>query len=308
MKVEELVSKRILISPLNWGFGHVSRCIPLISKLLKQNNLIYIACDNQQKDIFQFYFSDSLITYLSHEGYPFQFSGNGNFSWDLLLSLRKLANRSRLELKEVEQLVVRYGIDVVISDHRYAFRSKKCTSIFMTHQLNLPIRWFQFPFNYHHKHQIKKYDFIWLVDDESKNLAGKLSQIKNQKNAVYIGGLSRFQLYEKSKEKTDLVLIVSGPKEYWKSLFELFRIKLISGEITKILGPKEIYNEINRLKLSQKFISSENWKEADKELLNAKKIFGYIGYTTVMDVEELTCESFLIPCPGQLEQIYLSTK
>ncbi|NBX80882.1 MAG: hypothetical protein EBQ94_10990, partial [Flavobacteriales bacterium] len=94
MKVEELVSKRILISPLNWGFGHVSRCIPLISKLLKQNNSIYIACDNQQKDIFQFYFSDSLITYLSHEGYPFQFSGNGNFSWDLLLSLRKLANRS----------------------------------------------------------------------------------------------------------------------------------------------------------------------------------------------------------------------
>jgi hypothetical protein len=308
MKVEEIVEKRILISPLNWGFGHVSRCIPLISKLLMQKNNIYIACDNQQKDIFQFYFSDSLITYLFNEGYPFQFSGNGNFSWDVFLSLRKLAHRSRLELKEVEQFVAKYRIDIVISDHRYAFRSKKCTSIFMTHQLNLPIRWFQFPFNYHHKNQIKKYDFIWLVDDESKNLAGKLSRIKNQKNATYIGALSRFQLYENLVKKTDSVLIVSGPKEYWKSLFELFNKELVSGDINKIIGPKEAQQFLVNSKNFSVFISSENWKEVDKILLNAKKIYGYIGYTTVMDVEELGCESRLVPCPGQLEQIYLATK
>ena len=308
MNVEEIVEKRILISPLNWGFGHVSRCIPLISKLLKQKNTIYIACDNQQKEIFQFYFTDSLVTYLSHKGYPFQFSGKGNFAKDLFFSLRLLKIRSRLELSEVERMVLSNQIDLIIADHRYTFRSEKSTSIFMTHQLNLPISWFQFPFNFYHKKQINKFDFIWLVDDETKNLAGKLSINKNLKNTTFIGTLSRFQLYEKSEEKTDSVLIVSGPKEYWESLFELFKKELISGEINKIIGPKESSKFLIDSKNLSAFISSENWIESDKILLNAKKIYGYIGYTTVMDVEELGCESCLVPCPGQLEQIYLATK
>jgi hypothetical protein len=308
MKVEEVRNLRVLISPLNWGFGHVSRCIPLISQLLDQGNILFIACNEPQKQIFLNYFNETSVKFIQHEGYPFQFSGNGNFAKDLFFSLRLLKIRSRSELSEVEQMVHSNQIDLIIADHRYTFRSEKCTSIFMTHQLNLPIRWFQFPFNFYHKTQISKFDFIWLVDNEKKRLSGKLAVIKNQKNAYYIGIRSRFKLYQKLDEKVDTVLIISGPKEYWSALFEIFRNELISGEINKILGPKEIYNEIKQLKLSQEYISSENWREADKVLLNSKKIYGYIGYTTVMDVEELGCASKLLPCPGQLEQIYLSTK
>lgn len=308
MKVEEVRNLRVLISPLNWGFGHVSRCIPLISQLLEQGNILFIACNVPQKQIFLDYFNETSVKFIQHEGYPFQFSGKGNFAKDLFFSLRLLKIRSRLELSEVKQMVLSNQIDLIIADHRYTFRNEKCTSIFMTHQLNLPISWFQFPFNFYHKKQINKFDFIWLVDDEIKNLAGKLSINKKLINTLFIGTLSRFQLYEKSEEKTDSVLIVSGPKEYWESLFELFKKELISGEINKIIGPKESSKFLIDSKNLSAFISSENWIESDKILLNAKKIYGYIGYTTVMDVEELGCDSCLVPCPGQLEQIYLATK
>ncbi len=56
MLPSEVFSKNVLISPLNWGMGHVARCIPLISKLLEQSNLIYIACNESQREIFEFYF------------------------------------------------------------------------------------------------------------------------------------------------------------------------------------------------------------------------------------------------------------
>jgi hypothetical protein len=32
-KVNQSVLKRILVAPLNWGLGHVTRCIPLIHHL-----------------------------------------------------------------------------------------------------------------------------------------------------------------------------------------------------------------------------------------------------------------------------------
>jgi hypothetical protein len=58
-------------------------------------------------------------------------------------------------------------------------------------------------------------------------------------------------------------------------------------------------------KLTQKFHVSDDWIKTDKLLLSTKKIYSYIGYTTLMDIEILSCESYLIASPGQLEQEYL---
>jgi len=300
----EIHSKNVLLSPLNWGFGHVSRCIPLINHLLENSNSIFIACNTAQKSVFIQYFGQK-VKFIKHEGYPFHFSGKGNYSFDLLMSLRKHINRSREELKEVEDYVQKFSIDLVISDHRYTFRNENCYSIFMTHQLNLPISCFQFPFKLYHKKQIKKFDSIWIVDKQGNALAGKLSEIKQYSNANYIGFLSRFMLYPKKEIKNGSILIISGPKEYWANLFHAFSNKLELNEIQTIVGPKEVQQLINNEKLKQKFYSSDNWIETDKLLLRAKKIYGYIGYTTLMDVEILNCDSYLIASPGQLEQEYL---
>jgi hypothetical protein len=302
----EIQSKNVLISPLNWGFGHVSRCIPLIYKLLENGNSIFIACDTAQKNVLVQYFGQK-VKFIEHQGYPFQFSGKGNYTYDLFFSLGKLLKRSKQELKEVESYVQELKIDIIISDHRYTFRSEKIYSIFMTHQLNLPISWFQFPFKLYHKKQIRKFDSIWIVDKAKNSLAGKLSVNKHFPNSSNIGWLSRFMLYPKNDLKSGSVLIISGPKEYWSNLFNMFSRELESNEIQTIVGSSEIQELIQSKKLKQNFHASNDWIETDKLLLNTKKIYGYIGYTTLMDCKVLECEAKLIASPGQLEQEYLET-
>jgi hypothetical protein len=302
----EIQSKNVLLSPLNWGFGHVSRCLPLIYKLLENGNSVFIACDTKQKNVFVQYFGLK-VKFIEHEGYPFQFSGKGNYTNDLFFSLGKLLKRAKLELKEVEFYVQELKIDIVISDHRYTFRSEKIYSIFLTHQLNLPINWFQFPFKLYHKKQIKKFDSIWIVDKQENSLAGKLSANKLFPSSSYIGWLSRFMVNPRNDIKSGSVLIISGPKEYWSNLFHAFSKELESNEIQTIVGSSEIQDLINSKKLNQNFHASDNWMETDKLLLRTKKIYGYIGYTTLMDVEILNCDSHLIASPGQLEQEYLET-
>lgn len=304
MLPSEIQSKKILISPLNWGFGHVSRCIALIYELIKNDNTIFIACDSAQKNVFIQYF-DGKVSFVEHRGYPFQFSGKGNYTKDLLFSIRQLINRSVKELREVDAFVKELNVDIIISDHRYTFRNKKYTSIFMTHQLRLPLVWFQFPLSFYHKKQIEKFNIIWVIDHMENTLAGDLSNNRNFLNAKYIGLLSRFQFYTKVEIKSGSALIISGPKEYWPYLFLAFSKELASNEIQTIIGANEVSKLILAKKLKQHFCASDNWIDTDILLLTTKKIYGYIGYTTLMDIEILNCESHLIASPGQLEQEYL---
>jgi spore coat polysaccharide biosynthesis predicted glycosyltransferase SpsG len=39
-------NKKVLIAPLDWGLGHTTRCIPIISDLLK-NNIEVIFCGEE---------------------------------------------------------------------------------------------------------------------------------------------------------------------------------------------------------------------------------------------------------------------
>ena len=72
MNLSDVREKKILISCLNWGMGHVSRCIGLIQKLEKQGNTCVVAGNEAQLAVFKTYFP--LIETINHEGYPFNFS------------------------------------------------------------------------------------------------------------------------------------------------------------------------------------------------------------------------------------------
>ena len=306
MKPNEISNKRILISPLNWGYGHVSRCIPLVENLIKQNNDIFIACDQKQKVIFDIYFFGK-FTFIEHKGYPFDFNGKGLFFFDLLKKSNQLYRRYIKELKDVKEYQKIYSLDLIISDHRYGLRLDSCTSIFLTHQLHLPLPWYGWFFQWFHKIIIGKFDFQWIVDDYKTRLAGELSSKKGYENAKYIGALSRFSLYSLTSEFLYKgVLIISGPEAYASSLLEGFRWQIEAGDIDLILGPINNLNIIKEKGYKHLFRTSESWVETDQILLKTKKVYGYFGYTTLMDVKFLNCQYQLIPCKGQLEQMYLS--
>lgn len=298
MHPNEIRGKRILISVLNWGMGHVARSIGLVHQLIEQDNLIFIACSEHQKIIFEAYFNQ--VEYLEHADYPFVFEGKGNFAWDISKRLASLQKRMTDERKEVELMVNKYDIDLVLSDHRYGFRSRGVTSIFITHQFNLPLKWHQKTMQVLHKKLMRQFDLIWIMDDKNSRLAGKLSMSQSEQKAIYIGHYTRFSMYkDEQTEKKYSVLIASGPDIYAQQLIDQV-VKEVDGESLIIICNPELRvpEKIERF--------SGTWKERDELIRQAKIIYSRSGYSTIMDVDYLKCEFKFYPTPGQAEQLYLA--
>lgn len=296
MAPNSIKSKRILISPLNWGQGHVSRCIGLIHQLCSQDNVVIIACDSAQRAVFREYFPD--LTYVHHEGYPFFFRGNGLFALDLFSNLPKLRRRLKEEQREVESLVKKHAIDFVVSDHRYGFRSKFVTSIFVTHQYNLPVNWFQSLVDFRHKKLMKRFQAIWILDTPKQEFAGKLSRAPKEESIHYIGVYSRFALYESLPEK-DLpsVAIISGPHVYAQQfadwIVEHYPEALVVCSDAIVLPASQ-----NRV--------SDSWRTQDRIIMRAQRVISRSGYSTIMDLHFLDTPAIYIPTNGQKEQMYLA--
>jgi hypothetical protein len=299
----EIKKKQILISPLNWGMGHVARCIPLINLFLKNENTVFVACNSEQKQIFIQYFPE--LKFIFHEGYPFKFGRNGNFALDLAKQFFPLSNRMNKENKEVDYLVSLHNIDIVVSDHRYGFRSDSAYSILLCHQLNLPTRRFEEFIQKMHFRFLKLFNEIWVPDTLNSDYAGELSLNKREFVAEYIGGLSRFSLYDDEPNKTfDQVIIISGPAIYAKKFLEDQLLSLKENENSSaIIAPKEILSNVS----SNNFIlkSSEDWIVCDQIILQSKKIISRCGYSTLMDLNQLKTPFSVTPTPGQREQEYL---
>ena len=73
---KQIKNQRIIISPLNWGMGHLSRCIPLIEQLLQQENTCFLAADQNHLSIAMQYFGKR-IEYIQLDPYPFKFNTKG---------------------------------------------------------------------------------------------------------------------------------------------------------------------------------------------------------------------------------------
>jgi hypothetical protein len=303
---ETIQHKRILISPLNWGMGHVSRCIPLIDRLLRQNNSVIIAGDASQLVIFEQYFPG--LEMVIHEGYPFRFGEKGNFAFDLAARFLALNKRLKQELVETEELVKKHGIEVVISDHRYGFRSKKVPSFIVCHQLNLPVRKLESWVQRIHHNLLRNFNAIWVPDFADSRMAGDLSQNKAQMNAQFIGPLSRFERYtEKPNKDIDEVIVISGPSVYG----EHFLRQIVSNRKIKravLIASPDLTEQFSRQIAERKEIeihSSADWLACDQLILRAKKLVSRSGYSTLMDIHELGIPYELSATPGQREQEYL---
>jgi hypothetical protein len=299
MLPNEIREKRILISVLNWGMGHVSRSIGLIDQLLGQNNSVFIACSIEQEEIYTQYFDT--VEFIRHDGYPFEFQGKGRFGWDLTRRFSSLRKRLLKERNEVASMTKEHQINLVISDHRYGFRSDKVHSVFITHQFNLPVKWYQLSVNSVHTKLMHNFHSIWIMDYIDSKLAGKLSVSGSERKVEYIGPYSRFMLYdiEKYDKTIPTVLIASGPQIYAQQLVDQIIDNQRSDSLMVICE-----RGINVPIKNQRIAGS--WREQDKVILSAQRIIARSGYSTIMDVHFLKCDFQFIPTPGQAEQVYLA--
>lgn len=301
---------RILIAPLDWGLGHATRCIPVISALIKQHCTIFVASEGQIKTLLQKEFPH--LHFIELKGYRVKYSRYA--FWmpaKLLLQLPKIMHRIYAENRWLKRAVKEYNIDAVISDNRMGLYHKQIPCVYITHQLNIKTGngFTEILTQKIHYHFINKFKACWVPDAKGiVNLAGELSHpAKLPKVRVdYLGSLSRF---EKAavENQYDLCIILSGP-EPQRTVFEKIILADVDKMQEKICLVRGLPLETEIPELNNPSIEIKNHLPADKLskiIQQSKIIISRCGYSTIMDLVKLHKKAILVPTPGQTEQEYL---
>ncbi|WP_367755593.1 glycosyltransferase [Flavobacterium sp. WC2430] len=301
--------KTILITPLNWGLGHASRCIPIIKALQENNYIPIIASDGAALHLLRKEFP--YLKILELPSYQIEYPKNSTyFKWKLFLNSPKMILAIWNEKKIVAKWIDQYEIDGILSDNRLGCYSKRIPSVYITHQINVLTGKTTWITSKLHQKIIKKYSECWIPDVEKiPNLASKLSHLKKSNlNLKYIGPLSRM-IKKELPTKYDLMVILSGPEPQRSILEEKIKVELkrYKGEVIFIKGIIEKEQTKEKIKniLFYNFMNSRQLEQAFNE---SEIILCRSGYTTIMDLVKLGKKAFFIPTPGQYEQVYLAQK
>ncbi|PIP54746.1 MAG: hypothetical protein COS14_12800 [Bacteroidetes bacterium CG02_land_8_20_14_3_00_31_25] len=305
----------ILVCPLNWGLGHASRDIPIISEFVKREHNVIIAGSENPIEIIRTEFPN--LKFVKFSGFNISYPNNGSFVFYFLLRIRVLLWRIFKEHIQLKKIIIEQKIDVVISDNRYGLWNKNVYSIFITHQINIKIpikcKLLEHIVNSINHYFINKYDLCWVPDFEKPPfLAGELSHKKNKlKNIAYTGLLSKFLNYPAPKnnneKKFEIVAIISGPEPHRTFFENILTVQfqtikksclIVNGTPLKITKTNVIGNV--------EIVSHLSTNDLYNVINNSKYIVSRAGYTTIMDLIALKRTAILVPTPGQTEQEYLA--
>lgn len=307
----EKINYQILVAPLDWGLGHATRCIPLITHLLQVGCKVIIAAEGAQEKLLKTEFPNLIFVHLP--GYRIKYPKNKRFfSLKIIIQLPKIAAAKILEKRWLNRFAASTHIDAVISDNRYGFYSSKIPSVFITHQLRIQVHnvFLENILQKLNYRLIERFNVCWVPDEKGKpNFAGALShpQALPQIPVLYLGGLSRLEPNLRVPQKYSLLVIVSGPEPQRTILEEkiLQELRSYKGHVLLLRG----------LPSGQETLPArQNWtiknhlsaKELQEAFCCSDFIISRSGYTTVMDICKLGKRAVLIPTPGQTEQEYLA--
>ena len=301
---------RVLIAPLEWGLGHATRCIPIITELLLNKCEVFIAAESEIYYLLKDEFPT--VNFLLLKGYDVKLSKHKVLlPWEITGQFPKIIYAIYKENQWLNKRVKQYKIDAVISDNRFGLYNKKLTCIYITHQLLIKtgnIFTDQIAQRIHY-YFINKYHECWVPDFEKDNLAGELSHpVTIPKNVKYIGAFSRFNRIEETVKTYDVLMILSGP-EPQRTIFEKILLNnLVTFNRRALLvrglpGHDKIIQSENS---SVEIINHLSGEELGKVIQQSEIVISRSGYTTIMDLIKLNKKAILVATPGQTEQEYLA--
>ena len=307
---------KVLICPLNWGLGHASRCIPVISKLQHAGFEVLVAADGRALALLLSECPD--LVYIRLPGFSPRFSSGSKLIWKILSWLPMLAWHTVVEHRTISRLVKEHHISVVISDNRFGLFTSKAKCIFITHQIMIKapgILSFAEPILYRiNRFFIQKYDYCWIPDlPGSNNLSGDLShKFPLPRNAQFIGLLSRFSKNNLpgSAMNGSLLAILSGPEPQRTILEKIVLKQLGTLDQAAIIVSGTPENKISA-KYSNQIAMLAHMKpdELAETITQAGIVICRSGYSSLMDLAILGKKAVLvIPTPGQTEQEYLAAR
>ncbi|MES2679787.1 MAG: glycosyltransferase [Bacteroidota bacterium] len=304
--MENIKDKTIFISPLDWGLGHATRCVPVVRSLLKNNNKVILGTTALTYPVFEEEFPD--LEKINVPAYNVRYSSVLPLWLKLLFDWSRILGVIREEQKFLDETILKYKIDVVISDNRFGLHSKKARSIFITHQVFLKTPFGSSLVQKINRNYILNFDELWIPDyeDENKSLSGALSHGTHFHPTVrYIGPQSRLRKNEAVKQKYDYLFFISGP-EPQRSIFQDLLVEKSRSYPELKFALVSNSPQIKQHKNTDYF-ESPNAKNLSKIINESSTVICRSGYSTLMDMHLLgKNELILIPTPGQTEQEYLA--
>ena len=304
---------RILLAPLDWGLGHATRCIPLMTNLIESCSAkITVAATGPQQAIIREAFPDT--QFLTPPLYDIKYHKNRAVTVArLVFAMPGILQTIRAEAKWLEAVLREQHFDAIISDNRYGLSNPAIPSYFITHQLLVKTAFGDAVNRLLQRRLYKlinRFSECWVPDYANEpSLAGELSHPAHLPAIPlrYIGPLSRLKAIPPNGN-TQLLVLLSGPEPQrtllenrilaqWnarpgESMVLVRGLPLEKTTLTPIRNAR-IYNHLATDELSQ-------------ELANARAVLCRSGYSSIMDLLPLEKQCFMVATPGQTEQEYLA--
>ena len=298
---------KVLFGVFDWGIGHATRDIPLITELLKAHE-VHILSTGRALKLLKDYFADRCTYYDVPSVYP-PYTRTRFFQVTFALFLPRMIRNLQCARKKTRKIVAG-GFDKVISDCRYDVYDTPDNSYLINHQVR-----FSTPFGVERIFErllawrMQKYRYVIVPDFEEQNLSGRLShnlRYINKDKIKYIGILSHLKKL-KVTEDIDYFISVSGP-EPQRTVLQKKMVEMsgqLEGNVVIAGGVPE--RTATRSGENLRFYSFLNAEQQADMMNRAKFIISRPGYTTVMELAELDKKRALfLPTPGQTEQEYLA--
>ncbi|MGM0497502.1 MAG: glycosyltransferase [Bacteroidota bacterium] len=303
---------RIIICPLDWGWGHATRIIPIIRKCVEQEHEVWIGSSGSSGKLLKEEFPN--LKHIHIPNYRVRYSRYNSQIIAILIQLPLLFISLIWEHFLIKHFVKKHRFEMIISDNRYTIRSTKAYNVFITHQLKVmfprPVKVFGEIFHFIQHKLIKKFDEVWLPDEKSNlNISGALSDTeKNQKKIYEIGLLSRFTKISPEateNKKYDLLIILSGP-EPQRNILEKKLFQQLENSNLNILLIRGTFQPLKIKPSSFEICSYMDTKTMEQTIRSSDLILCRSGYSSIMDLIRLRKQAILVPTPGQTEQEYLA--
>ncbi|HNX66306.1 MAG TPA: glycosyltransferase [Bacteroidales bacterium] len=302
--------KKIIISPLNWGFGHAGRMIPVAQRLQQMGHEVIFGADTELIPMIRQELPG--IELIEIPGIKMHYSRFMPQYIAVLLQVPAVILASVSEHIQLKRIVRHKHPDIVISDNRFGFFNRNVFCVYVTHMIRIPFprpfRFLEFIGVFLHRKIINKYDACLVPDLMGpENLAGILSHVKKMPaKAIYAGLLSRFTALNTMPSERDsyICLILSGPEPQRTIMLkkvaaaaEKNKKKLIVLSATKI--------DTSQYKDFITFVTGQMPSVLKSCIEKAEIVISRSGYTSLMELVSLSKRAIIIPTPGQTEQEYL---
>jgi hypothetical protein len=206
--------KKILISPLNWGFGHAGRMLTLAQALKGRGQEVIFGADIKLIPLLQNEMPGTKV--VSIPGVRIRYSRFLPQYLCIFLQLPHIISASVREHAILRKIAASLEPDIIISDSRFGLFHREIFSVYITHQLRIVfppfLRFLERPGAWLHRRIIRRFDLCLIPDYPGPvNLSGRLSHdVRLPDKVCYMGPLSRFL---KALPATDDILRVDPPAD-----------------------------------------------------------------------------------------------